>query len=158
MNIPEDPQRPNTPGFAVRFRTPIVNGPGPDVVFFELQTFSNPLNGDAYHVSPLEFGPGRKSLTVGTYDLTMNSPEALRLARFSLYRYSQSISSLDELLTASSVRAAPGTRFHALAVGIDLSNLGFAEGEQVEGLFFQDANDDEHRVDPVFIGGLPTPL
>lgn len=157
MQLPEDPERPGTPGFAVRFRQPVVNRPGPDVIFMELQTFSNPLDGDAFHVSPLSFAPGRKSLTIRSYDLTMNSPEALRLAPFTLYRFSQPIASLDELHTASRVRATAGTRFHALAVGIDLSDLGFAEGEQVEGLFFQDAEDDTHRVDPVFIAGFPEP-
>ncbi len=155
MNVPPDPAVANTPGFAVQFRAPIVNGPGPDVVFFELQTFSNPLDGDAFHVSPLEFAPGRKSHTVRVYDLTMTSRESLRLAPFSLYRYSRPIGLLAELSSATSVRASPGTRFHALAVGIDLSDLGFAEGEQVAGLFFQDAGDDDHLVDPVFIGGLP---
>ncbi len=157
MEIPEDAGRPGTPGFAVRFRSPVVNGPGPDVVFMELQTYTNPLNGDAFHVSPLEFQPGRRSLTIRHYDLTMTSPEAQRLAGFSLYRYAQPIASLEELRSAEHVRGVPGARFHGLAVAIDLSDLGFAEGEQVEGLFFQDADDDSHRVDPVFIGGLPEP-
>ena len=75
-----------TPGLAVRFREPVVNGPGPDVVFFELQTALNPPDGDAFHVSPLRFGAGRRSLTVLAYDLTMTSPEALRLSPFDLYR------------------------------------------------------------------------
>lgn len=153
----EDADRPGTPGFAVRFRRPVVNRPGPDVILMEVQTFSNPLDGDAFHVSPLKFAPGRKSHTIRRYDLTMNSPEALRLASFSLYRYSQPIASLEELHTATHVRANAGPRFHLLAVGIDLSDLGFAEGEQVEGLFFQDAEDDAHRVDPVFIAGFPEP-
>lgn len=146
-----------TPGFAVRFRQPVVNRPGPDLILMEVQTFSNPLDGDAFHVSPLKFAPGRKSHTIRRYDLTMNSPEALRLAPFSLYRYSQPIASLEQLHTATHVRANAGPRFHLLAVGIDLSDLGFAEGEQVEGLFFQDAEDDIHRVDPVFIAGFPEP-
>jgi hypothetical protein len=46
-------------------------------------------------------------------------------------------------------------KFRGLAVGIDLSDLGYTAGETVEGLFFQDALDDKHYVDPVFIGGLP---
>jgi hypothetical protein len=146
-----------TPGFAVRFRKPVVNRPGPDVILMEVQTFSNPLDGDAFHVSPLKFAPGRKSHTIRRYDLTMNSPEALRLAPFSLYRYSQPIASLEQLHTATHVRANAGPRFQLLAVGIDLSDLGFAEGEQVEGLFFQDAEDDVHRVDPVYIAGFPEP-
>ena len=46
-------------------------------------------------------------------------------------------------------------QFRGLAVGIDLSDLGYARGEFVEGLFIQDALDDGHYVDPVFIAGLP---
>ncbi|MEX0820272.1 MAG: hypothetical protein WD070_11795 [Pirellulaceae bacterium] len=34
--------------------------------------------------------------------------------------------------------------------------LGYDEGETVDGLFIQDALDDDHIVDPVFMGGLPT--
>ncbi|MFT5127250.1 MAG: hypothetical protein ACI8W8_000851, partial [Rhodothermales bacterium] len=45
--------------------------------------------------------------------------------------------------------------FQILATGIDLSDLGYAEGETVTELFIQDANDDGHHIDPVFIGGLP---
>ena len=37
MNDPEDPKRPNTPGMAVRFRKPIVNHAGPDIVLFDFQ-------------------------------------------------------------------------------------------------------------------------
>jgi len=44
----------------------------------------------------------------------------------------------------------------ALAVGIDLSDLGIPEGETVEGLFIQDILDDKDFLDPVFIGGLPS--
>jgi hypothetical protein len=49
------------------------------------------------------------------------------------------------------------TDFHALAVGIDLSDLGYADGDRVEGLFFQDCNGTGLVVDPVLIAGLPAP-
>src|SRR5690606_22332917 len=35
MQLPDDPERPGTPGFAVRFRQPVVNRPGPDGIFME---------------------------------------------------------------------------------------------------------------------------
>ncbi len=151
----EDAGNPNTPGFAVRFQVPVKNGPGPDVVFFELQTVLNPPDGDAFHVSPLKFDAGRKSLTIHAYDLTLTSPEALKLAGFNLYRFDQAVASLAELQTAECVRTPVRLNFQVLAVGIDLSDLGYTAGEEVDGLFFQDAEDDEQRVDPVFIGGLP---
>jgi hypothetical protein len=155
MAAAEDPKRPGTPGLAVRFRTPVVNRPGPDVVFFELQTALNPPDGDAFHVSPLEFRAGRRSFTVRTFDLTMTSPEALKLAPFFLYRFPAPVVSLVGMETEECVRLPKKSSFHALAVGIDLSNLGFRDGERVDGLFFQDAQDDDHQVDPVLIAGLP---
>ena len=42
-----------------------------------------------------------------------------------------------------------------IVVGIDLSDLGYSIGAQVEGLFLQDAADDNDSFDPVFIAGLP---
>lgn len=150
-----DAEGQGTPGMAVRFRSPVVNGPGPDVVFFELQTALNPPDGDAFHVSPLEFRPGRRSLTVSAYDLTMTSPEALKLAGFYPYRFPTPVVGLADLESADCLRTARLARFQALAVGIDLSDLGFHDGERVEGLFFQDAEDNDSRVDPVFIAGLP---
>jgi len=155
METTEDAGNLNTPGFAVRFRVPIKNGPGPDVVFFELQTVLNPPDGDAFHVSPLKFDARLKSFTIDAYDLTLSSPESLKLASFSIYRFDQAIVSLAKLQTAKCVRSPVQLSFQALAVGIDLSDLGYAAGEEVDGLFFQDAQDDDQLVDPVFIGGLP---
>ncbi len=157
MRTVEDKNQLNTPGLAIRFRTPVKNGPGPDIVFFELQTLSNPPEGDAFHVSPLGFGQGRKSHTVHSYDLTMLSSEAQKIARFHLYQFHQNIASLDELQTIRYEQKPSHNRlrFRAIAVGIDLSDLGYLPGEQVEELFIQDAMDDNSFVDPVFIGGLP---
>lgn len=155
MDVPEDPGRPGTPGLAVRFRVPVVNRPGPDVVCFELQTALNPPDGDAFHVSPLEFRAGRRSHTVRAFDLTLTSPEALKLAGLFPYRFQTPIAAPAGLEAGSCVRTPRKGNFQALAVGIDLSDLGFQDGERVDGLFFQDAQDDEHRVDPVLIAGLP---
>jgi len=155
MNEVEDVRRPNTPGFAVRFQLPITNGPGPDVVFFEVQTLLHPPDGDTFHVSPLKFDAGLKSFTVHAFDLTLASPESLKLTNFNLYRFEQNVALLAELQTATCVRTFILPNFRVLAVGIDLSDLGYAVGESVDGLFFQDTQDDDYLVDPVFIGGLP---
>ncbi len=157
MRAVEDKNQLNTPGMAIRFREPIINGPGPDIVFFELQTLSNPPEGDAFHISPLNFEQGRKSHTILSYDLTMLSSESQKIARFHLYQFHQNIASLDELQTVRYEQKPSHNRlrFRAIAVGIDLSDLGYLPGEQVEELFIQDAMDDVSIVDPVFIGGLP---
>ncbi|EMI22942.1 FecR protein domain protein [Rhodopirellula maiorica SM1] len=145
-----------TPGLAVQFRTPVVNQPGPDVVFFELQSVVNPPQGDAFHVSPLRFSEGLRSLSIRNYDVAMTSPEAQRLPEFQPYFFREPPSSLEELMTAAVDQRRPSLRFRALATGIDLSDLGYTDGAAVDGLFFQDAMNDDHVVDPVFIAGLPT--
>ncbi|MCA9146907.1 MAG: FecR domain-containing protein [Planctomycetales bacterium] len=145
----------STPGMAVRFQNAIVNAAGPDVVFFELQTVVNPPNGDAFHVSPLRFDDGLRSLTIRKYDIAMTSREALSLPRFDLLFFQESATSVESLVTGSVDRRPQTLQFRALAVGIDLSDMGYADGATVEGLFFQDALDDKHFVDPVFIAGLP---
>jgi FecR protein len=155
METTEDENRPATPGMAVRFRSPVTNGPGPDVVLFELQTYSNPPNGDAFHVSPLEFGANSKSHTIRVYDLTLASPEALKLTNFYTHNFAHAVTSLAELQSTECVRAPARLNFHVLAVGIDLSDLGYVAGESIDGLFFQDAMDDRNFIDPVFIAGLP---
>lgn len=144
-----------TPGMAIQFREPVVNGPGPDVVFFELQTVVNPSEGDAFHVSPLKFTDGLRSLTVRRYDIAMTSRQARLLPEFDLFFFRKSASSLEALTTGEVDRRPQTLRFRALAVGIDLSELGYPAGAMVDGLFFQDILDDGHIVDPVFIAGLP---
>jgi len=156
-----------TPGLGVRFRVPVVNRPGPDVVLFDVQHFLQTLDGDPFHVSPIHFRPGLKSLTVRKFDLTVNSPESLVVVPFWRHRYSLPITSLTELGMAESqanLRSTP-IPVQAIAVGIDLSDLGFAEGEEVRELFFQHAMVEADpsgsqmgipsKVDPVFIGGFP---
>jgi anti-sigma factor RsiW len=144
-----------TPGMAVRFEQPVVNGPGADVVIFDLQTFGNPLDGDAFHVSPLKFRDGLKSYTIRKFDLTMESPEAKVLTDFYVHFFSEPAKSLEEFNSLKITRQKQSNKFRGLAVGIDLSDLGYASGETIQGLFIQDALDDVHHVDPVFIAGLP---
>jgi hypothetical protein len=148
--VPEE-----TPGFGIRFQRPVRNGPGPDIVFFEIQTTSNPPQGDAFHVTPIEMKEGCHPLTVRSYDLQLTMSEALQVSKFHLYQFPAPVGSLAELLSAEWLAHPNKLDFQAIAEGIDLSDMGFQEGETVEELFFQDALDDQHYVDPVFIAGLP---
>jgi hypothetical protein len=110
------------------------------------------------HVVPLKSRNGLKPTTIRSYDLTLVSPEALPLASFFLHQYHAPVSSFDELLRGtkkSLPQIQPGNSYRCLAVGIDLSLMGYREGEFVDGLFFQDALDDRNHVDPVLILGLP---
>ncbi len=145
----------STPGFAFNFNIPIVNKPGDDVVFFELQ-LSDPAAGDAINVSPLSgLGAGLNSITIDSYDIQLNDPKAFTLSNFDLFSFQggspQSLAALEN----NNLNAPSNlSNFQALAVGIDLSDLGYAEGDVVEGLFIQDNNGGGSVVDPVFIGGL----
>jgi hypothetical protein len=144
------------PGIAVRFARPVVNEPGPDVIFFELQMLSDPPQGDAFHVGPLEAGAGLRWHTVADYDIDSTSPESQLLARFRLFGFPGRAASLADLL---SMQTRGGhvlpVRAKGNAVGIDLATLGYAEGAVCNGLFFQDADDDTTTIDPTFIAGLP---
>lgn len=160
MNEVEDPNQPNTPGMAIRFREPVVNDVGPDIVLFDLQVIVHATTGDAFYATPLPFTSKLKTHKISRFDIDLASPEAKPLEKFWLHIFNKNqqagIGSRNELETAS----GNGGNLHivgakALAVGIDLSDLGFAEGETVEGLFLQDAQDNADVIDPVFIAGLP---
>lgn len=145
-----------TPGIAVRFTQPLVNEPGPDVIFFDLQILTDPPQGDAFHVGPIESASGLHWHTVTVYDIDSTSPESRLLARNRLFRLSAKATSLAELLATPTLhpQVLP-IRMKANAVGIDLSALGYADGAACDGLFFQDADDDTAIIDPTFIAGLP---
>lgn len=144
-----------TPGLGFRFRLPVVNGPGPDVVLFEVQSVIDPSEGDHFHVSPLKFREGLKSTTIRRFDITMLSPEAQSVETFDLAIFDSAPNSLSQLVSTGYRLTKPPFRFLALAVGIDLSDLGYNIGETAEGLFLQDAQLSHSTLDPVFIGGFP---
>lgn len=158
MNEIENPDQPNSPGMAIRFKEPVVNDQGPDIVLFDLHVIVHPTVGDPFYVTPLPFNSNRKTHKIDQFDIDLASPEAKLLEKFWLHTFTQKkqVGSLDELESAS----GNGGKWHvvgakALATGIDLSDLGVTEGETVEGLFIQDILDDKDYIDPVFIGGLP---
>lgn len=147
-----------TPGMAVRFDRPIENKMGPDVVLFELQHLTGTPDGDSFHVVPLQYAPHLRPMTVKSFDLTLTSSETNRLADFFLTEFDEAVDSLDDFLqgTGHSLKTPQtGKGYGLLAVAIDLSDLGYALHESVDGLFFQDALDDDQRFDPVFIAGFP---
>ncbi len=150
-----------TPGFAVEFVKPVVNCPGPDVLFFELQDLPGVPDGDSFHVMPLKFSGNRKAITIRSYDLTLTSPEVQRPSEFFLHEFEDSVDSIDSLLHAD-CHALPRPQgianYRVIAVAIDLSAMGLEIGESVEGLFFQDSLDDANHVDPVAILGLPSTI
>ncbi|MBU6175236.1 MAG: hypothetical protein KGQ60_15610 [Planctomycetes bacterium] len=96
--------------------------------------------------------------TVQVFDLTLTSSETKQPADFFLHEYNEAVTSLDHLLHGEcrSLRSPQsGKSYGLLAVAIDLSNLGYSEGEPVDGLFLQDTLNDDQHFDPVLIAGLP---
>jgi len=146
-----------TPGMAVEFLQPVVNRPGDDVVIFEFhREAGSPIGGDPFHLSPLRFRPGRRSITVDAFDFPCNDPRALPAAAFDVYRSSQPPGEIGDLQAKAIQAAGRGLAdFKILAVAIDLSDLGYAEGESVDGLFLQNRAASGLSVDPVLIAGLP---
>lgn len=144
------------PGMAVKFRIPVINGDGPDLVMFEVQSPVYPADGDAFRVGPLQATPGLRDHLISKYDITLRSRNALPVMSFSLQNYAATPQSLDDLkqFEFSNVDLSFQV-FSALAVGIDLSDLGYPAGAQVDALFFEAVGDESFYFDPVFIGGLP---
>ena len=144
-----------TMGLGIRFDRPVRNGPGQDVVLFEIQSLIERPEGDAFHVSPLEWKAGLRSRTVQTYDLTTKSPGVIPVGRIKLIRFESYLQNRRTQLATSLDTYAPARTFYAIATGIDLSDLGYDIGDAVDGLFFQDASDNETQFDPTLILGLP---
>jgi len=146
-----------SPGMAVMFDSPVTNHSGDDVVVFEIQRGDSPPEGDAFHVGPLHFTQGLRAITVHVFDVTFDHPSALPATGYVPYLFPRAVGSLEELQSQPLTRSASPGGFKALAVGVDLSELGYKEGATVDGLFVQDAGSPGVRVDPVLIAGLPAP-
>jgi hypothetical protein len=152
-NGTRDPRNPA--GLSVRFHQPVINGPGSDLVFFEIQSVIYPVEGDHFFVHPLEPAEGLHSHLVRRFDITLKSENALPVAPFRVFVFESPCGTLEDLSRPQRQQRSLALSFSALAVGIDLSSLGYAEGAAVQGLRFEDAGDDGDIVDPVFIAGLP---
>ncbi|WP_404307307.1 FecR family protein [Neorhodopirellula lusitana] len=150
----EDGVDDGTQGMGFRFVTPLVNDPGPDVVLFEVQNFVDTPDGDAFHISPLEFRPGLHSHTITRYDITTKSSEAKRVREFELHRAAP-VTNLLNLTLDRDKGFRPPENFLSVATGIDLSDLGYELGDSVDGLFLQDAMENDLPIDPMLIAGLP---
>ena len=148
----------STRGMAIVFDTPVLNGPGPDLVFFEWATTSE-TDGDAIHVSPLSgIGSGLKSITVSSYDIKPTDAAAKTIGTIYLHRYSAHPQSISDIQTGALSLNSTGSGFVAIGTGIDLSDLGYAPGAAVSGLFIQDHVGGTGQVDPVFIAGIANPM
>lgn len=144
------------PIFSVNFAEPIENGPGPDILLFDLQLLVYPASGDRLRVRSGDANrPDRPILKVDQFDIDMTSPFAFDLVPHRTYRAGPATTCLDDLLWND---FRHGHQVHvnakAIVVGIDLSDLGYAPGETLRQLDLMETGD-SHNVDPVLIVGLP---
>ena len=142
-----------TPGICIRFRKPVINGTGPDIVFFEVQTGVDSPAGDAFHVVPMSYRKGLKPLTIAQYDIDFHSEQARRLIE--VKHLTERIKQNDQQLETYLTKVPLPLRYRVLATGIDLSDLGYSIGESVSEIFIQGIDHGGHIVDPVLIAGLP---
>lgn len=144
-------------GLAVAFQRPVVNLPGDDVLIFEIQRGDSPLGGDAFHVGPFRALPGTRAVTINHFDIGFEHPCAVPVLPFVPHVSGEPVLCLNDLERLPLKAEVSAGGFKALAVGIDLSALGYADGAAVEGLFLQDAGTSGAQVDPVLVVGLPPP-
>ena len=151
----ERPSQRGAPRMEIRFHQPVINSEGPDIVLFEVQPAIHAMEGDAFTVRPrVEFAGGRKH-RISRFDITMNSRNALRISHLRMAEYKLAPQSLEDFVKIPYQWKTLKFPFYVLAVGIDLSDLGYAPGEACTELILEDGDDDRNFVDPVFIGGLP---
>jgi len=136
----------------VEFDEPIVNAPGPDIVIFDLQLLVYDPNGDKLVLRSGDDRKTRPTLTVEQFDIGLNSPFALDLLPHCTYRSLEATRSVDDLVQNQFMHGRQvNVDARALAVAIDLSHLGYEEGESLSQLEFLDKSG---GIDPVLIVGL----
>jgi hypothetical protein len=142
-------------GVQLSFAEPLVNGPGPELVVFDLHLIAHPPEGDPFVVTPADGMPHLHPFMVSRYDLDLTSENAKRITNFRLLWYSGPDVKEHGPLPIPKMGIIDPIPAKALAVSIDLSDLGYKPGESANRLIIQDAGDDENRVDPVVIVALP---
>ncbi|MEW4564480.1 hypothetical protein AB1K70_18210 [Bremerella sp. JC770] len=136
----------------VEFGEPIVNAPGPDLVIFDLQLLVYDPNGDKLVLRSGDERSDRPELTIEQFDIGLNSPYALDLYPHCTYRSQELTRSVDDLKEHDFMHGLQvNIDARALAVAIDLSDLGYDEGESMQQLEFLSGTG---GIDPVLIVGL----
>lgn len=151
-----DETRFDDPVLSVEFSEPIENGPGPEILLFDLQLLVYPASGDRLRIRSGDMDrSSRPDLIIDQFDIDMTSPFAFDLLPHRTYRAGPATTCLDDLLWNE---FRHGHQVHvnakAIVVGIDLSDLGYGPGEKLRHLDLMETSD-SHTIDPVLIVGLP---
>ncbi len=145
----------NPAEMTVRFEQSVVNGPGQDVLLFDLQSMIDPAGGDGFYVRPAGDRDSDHDVHSPGYDLVMTTPGLPELAPFDLMQWHQHNVDAPQLLSSKPSLHRSRFKFWASVVGLDLSSMGVADGEAIDRLVLRDDLQDEHHLDPVLIIGLP---
>jgi len=134
------------------FDEAIVNAPGPDIVIFDLQLLVYDPNGDKLVLRSGDDRSERPELIVEQFDIGLNSPYALDLFPHCTYRSQKVTRSVEDLKQNDFMHGRQvNIDARALAVAIDLSDLGYDEGESLQQLEFLSGTG---GIDPVLVVGL----
>ncbi|WP_437203250.1 hypothetical protein [Planctomicrobium sp. SH664] len=140
---------------AVEFEHPVINLPGPDIVLFDLHLLVGLPGGDRVTLRSGDPGGPRTLLRVSQYDLDLMSPYALNLLPHMTYRAVAPTESVEGLVNGDFLHGRQvNIDAKAIALGIDLTDLGYPEGASLQRLEFLDTSPSQ-KVDPVLIVGLP---
>lgn len=145
-----------TPGMNLVFDQPIINSPGPDIIIFDAQSIAHSLEGDIFHLYPQTDHPDAQPITIKKYDIDGHAADTKIMTGCRLTHLSSNFADdgtpLPNWSRSQIVLKVPSRLF---AVGIDLDDMNIPPGASINGLFLQDADDDDERIDPVVIVGLP---
>ncbi len=142
------------PGVVVRFAKPLVNRPGDDLVVFEIQRGDSPFSGDVLHVVPVDGAESVRPITIRSFDVTYDHPAAREVLPFTRHPAQKPTIDVPFHEAALKPNGSIG-QFTALAVGIDLSRLGYSADAEVERLMLQSTGPGTAMVDLVLVAGLP---
>lgn len=150
------PQAGKSAGMTIQFDPPVINGPGPEIVLFDLQLLVNAESGESIRISTPESRERNQWLDISQFDLDLTSPEALDLSFFQVYGGDTDIESIEGVVSAvGKSRKQTYVRAKGLATAIDLSDLGYLPGETAAFMSIEDYVDDKQSIDPVLIVTLP---
>jgi hypothetical protein len=165
--VGESPVQNSTLGLGINFLSPVINGPGYDIVLFDLILGASLSQAfDRVVVSGLTGGLSYAAHSTGFKLFNPGSPSlypsfARSIATANQYKQDNLASLADlenNVATLVSWTGPPGfiQALGVRAIGIDLTDLGVLTSQSVTGIFIQSATG--ASFDPVFIAGLqPVP-
>ncbi|HEX7009501.1 MAG TPA: PEP-CTERM sorting domain-containing protein [Phycisphaeraceae bacterium] len=130
--------------FQVNFLTPVVNSTGADIIVFEIGAGDSTafwVNGDRDNL--------RHNVAAADFSAAL-----LTEMPHTLYRHDGNVVGLDTLETSTSWSLDNHFTGNVVAIGLDLSDFGIAEGASVTSLHWQTTSISS-RLDAVLVAGLP---